>query len=87
MDREAVERLRFDRRLQRRRDPMAEAEYASYLEGLPDVSDKLTHIGDEGEGDDEGPTGGATDSAGGSAASGFGSGGDPSSPVGRSTPA
>ena len=84
MDREAVERLRFDRRLQRRRDRVAEAEYASYLEGLPDASDKLIRVGDEREGNVEGPTGETTESAGGP---GFGSETDASGSDGRSTPA
>jgi hypothetical protein len=54
MDRESVERLRFDRRLLRRREWVAEGEYEAYTEALPDVSDKMTRIGDEGESQDAG---------------------------------
>ena len=42
MDRESVERLRFDRRLQRRRDWVESSEVDANLEALPDVSDKMT---------------------------------------------
>ena len=42
MDRESVERLRFDRRLQRRRDWVEPSEAETYLESLPDVSQKMT---------------------------------------------
>ncbi len=42
MDRESVERLRFDRRLQRRRDWIGTGEFESHLEGLPDVASKMT---------------------------------------------
>jgi hypothetical protein len=87
MDRESVERLRFDRRLQRRRDRVAEAEYASYVDGLPDVSDKLTRIGDEREDSVEGSTSDAPESAGGPRSPGPGSEVDPSGSGGRSTPA
>lgn len=42
MDRESVERLRFDRRLQHRREWIETGELDTHLEGLPDVSDKMT---------------------------------------------
>ncbi len=42
MDRESVERLRFDRRLQQRRDWVAEADYTAHAQALPDVSEKMT---------------------------------------------
>lgn len=42
MDRESVERLRFDRRLQSRRDWVEPTEVESHLESLPDVSTKMT---------------------------------------------
>jgi len=42
MDRESVERLRFDRRLQRRRGLVEETERAAHSESLPDVSEKMT---------------------------------------------
>jgi len=87
MDRESVERLRFDRRLQRRRDRVAEAEYASYVEGLPDVSDKLTRVGDDHESPAEGSAGDAPQPAGAANSPGLGSEADPSGSGGRSTPA
>ena len=42
MDRESVERLRFDRRLQNRRDWIEPTDVDAHLESLPDVSDKMT---------------------------------------------
>ena len=42
MDRESVDRLRFDRRLQSRRDWLDASEHDAYLESLPDVADKMT---------------------------------------------
>jgi len=42
MDRESVERLRFDRRLQHRRGWVEESQYDSHADDLPDVSDKMT---------------------------------------------
>ncbi len=42
MDRESVDRLRFDRRLQRRRDWVEASDVEAQLESLPDVSDKMT---------------------------------------------
>jgi len=42
MDRESVERLRFDRRLQRRRGWVEESDYSSHTESLVDVSEKMT---------------------------------------------
>lgn len=42
MDRESVERLRFDRRLHSRRGWVEESDIASHLESLQDVSDKMT---------------------------------------------
>jgi hypothetical protein len=47
MDRESIERLRFDRRLQRRRDWVGQDEYEAFMEGLPDVSSKMTRGDDE----------------------------------------
>lgn len=55
MDRDSVNRLRFDRRLQRRRDWVAEGEEQAHLDSLPDVSDKMTRGLDEpddADGDD-----------------------------------
>lgn len=42
MDRESVERLRFDRRLQNRREWIDPADLDAHIESLPDVSDKMT---------------------------------------------
>lgn len=42
MDRESVERLRFDRRLQRRRGWLEQSVLEEHLESLPDVSEKMT---------------------------------------------
>ncbi len=54
MDRESVERLRFDCRLARRRDWVEDSEVEQYLESLPDVSAKMATIGDlEAEADPE----------------------------------
>lgn len=42
MDRESVDRLRFDRRLERRRGWVEEKDQEANLESLPDVADKMT---------------------------------------------
>ena len=42
MDRESVERLRFDRRLQLRRGWVEESDLTAEIEALPDVSSKMT---------------------------------------------
>ena len=42
MDRESVERLRFDRRLQQRRGWVEESAYSSHIDELPDVAGKMT---------------------------------------------
>lgn len=42
MDRESVERLRFDRRLQHRRDWIEPTDAEAHRESLPDVSEKMT---------------------------------------------
>lgn len=42
MDRESLERLRFDRRLLRRRDWVEDEKFDDHLEALPDVSEKMT---------------------------------------------
>ena len=51
MDRESVERLRFDRRLLRRRGWVEDGDYEAHLEALPDVSSKMT-TGAEEEGEE-----------------------------------
>ena len=47
MDKESVERLRFDRRLKRRSDWIEETDYQAYLDALPDVSEKMTTCANE----------------------------------------
>jgi hypothetical protein len=42
MDKESVERLRYDRRLQRRTGWVEESAMESHIEALPDVSEKMT---------------------------------------------
>ena len=42
MDRESVERLRFDRRLHSRRGWLEETDLAEHIESLEDVSSKMT---------------------------------------------
>jgi hypothetical protein len=65
MNRESLEKLRFDRRLLNRRGWMGNAERKRTLEALPDVSSKATTLGaesDEGESapaSDETPASGA----------------------------
>ncbi|MFK7895049.1 MAG: hypothetical protein AB8G23_04390 [Myxococcota bacterium] len=49
MDRESVERLRFDRRLARRRGWLEEGQYDSHVNALDDVTDKMTTIAEEEE--------------------------------------
>lgn len=49
MDRDSLDRLRFDRRLQSRRGWIAPEELERYLESLPDVSDKLTTLAAEAD--------------------------------------
>jgi hypothetical protein len=49
MDRESVNRLRFDRRLEQRRGWVEDADKAAYIENLPDVTDKMTRGADEPE--------------------------------------
>ncbi len=47
MDKESVERLRFDRRLKRRSGWVEEADLQAYLDALPDVSEKITTCANE----------------------------------------
>jgi hypothetical protein len=50
MDRESVERLRFDRRLQRRRGWVEQSDYEAHLDSLADTSDKMIRgIGESDE--------------------------------------
>lgn len=49
MDRDSVQRLRFDRRLQQRNGWMEEDERQAYLDSLPDVTEKMTTIADAEE--------------------------------------
>lgn len=61
MDRESVERLRHDRRLNRRREWVSPEDRQSYLDGLPDLTDKMIR-GSEDE-EEEVAAEGASDSA------------------------
>ncbi len=49
MDRESVERLRFDRRLRRRRGWVEQSDYEAHLESLADTSDKMIRGIDESD--------------------------------------
>ena len=49
MDKESVERLRFDRRLKRRPDWIDQADEDAYFAALPDVSEKMTTCAQEEE--------------------------------------
>jgi hypothetical protein len=49
MDRESVDRLRFDRRLEQRRGWVEEGAKDAHLESLPDVTEKMTRGLDEPE--------------------------------------
>ena len=53
MDRESVERLRFDRRLKTRPGWLDESQEETYLAELPDVSDKMTTCAAEEEDESE----------------------------------
>lgn len=47
MDRDSVQRLRFDRRLQRRAGWVEDSDRETHLASLPDVSAKMTTIAEE----------------------------------------
>ena len=47
MDRESLDRLRFDRRLQKRRGWLAPGELERHVAALPDTTDKLTTLADQ----------------------------------------
>ncbi len=49
MDRESVERLRFDRRLRRRRGWVEQSDYEAHLESLADTSEKMIRGIDESD--------------------------------------
>lgn len=49
MNKESVERLRFDRRLRHRPDWIQDTDQETYLASLPDVSEKMTTCADEEE--------------------------------------
>lgn len=65
MDRESLERLRFDRRLQNRRGWVAAEELDRHLASLPDVADKLTTLAGEESAAANASEAGAASSAGG----------------------
>ncbi len=50
MDRESLDRLRFDRRLQNRRGWLGPGELERHAQALPDVTDKLTTLAAQEEG-------------------------------------
>lgn len=62
MDRESVERLRFDRRLQNRRDWIEPTDVEAHLESLPDVSHKMTTAAELEAEEEAARASGATDS-------------------------
>lgn len=47
MDRESLERLHFDRRLQNRRGWLAPGELERHVDALPDTTDKMTTLADQ----------------------------------------
>jgi len=49
MNKESVERLRFDRRLRHRPDWIQDTDQEAHLASLPDVSEKMTTCADEEE--------------------------------------
>ena len=71
MDRDSVERLRHDRRLARRREWLSEEDRASFLDSLPDVSEKMTRGIDEPDDEAAAAAAGSADPAA-SAPQGFG---------------
>lgn len=67
MDRESLDRLRFDRRLQNRRGWLAPGELDRHVQSLPDVADKLTTLAAQEEGAAAGAANDSADQAGGPA--------------------
>ena len=65
MDRESLDRLRFDRRLQNRRGWLAPGELDRHVQALPDVTEKLTTLAAQEEGGAAVERGSADPSAGG----------------------
>ena len=55
MDRESVERLRYDIRLKRRREWLTVEDRAAYVASLPDLSDKMIRGSSEDDEPDEAP--------------------------------
>ena len=72
MDRESLDRLRFDRRLQNRRGWLAPGELEAYLDRLPDVAEKLTTLTEDDGAGAEGDASGGADSSSSGAAPGQG---------------
>lgn len=64
MDRESLDRLRFDRRLQNRRGWLAPGELDRHVQSLPDVSDKLTTLAAQEEGAAAGAEGASAEPSG-----------------------
>jgi hypothetical protein len=65
MDRESLDRLRFDRRLQNRRGWLAPGELDRHVQALPDVADKMTTLAAQEEGASGGGETQSADQAGG----------------------
>ena len=55
MERGAMEKLKFDKRLARRRDWVGEADLTSYVDTLPDVADKRWQEDRDGEQSEDTP--------------------------------
>ncbi|MEZ4352057.1 MAG: hypothetical protein R3F16_00135 [Myxococcota bacterium] len=81
MDRESIERLRFDRRLQRRRGWLEEGQLEAHLESLPDSSGKMTTIAEAEDRAEDAPAGSSSGGLGASSHS-IGGGGFASDPIG-----
>ena len=67
MDRESLDRLRFDRRLQGRRGWLGPGELERHVQALPDVTDKLTTLAAQEEGGAGSAESGSADPAAGGA--------------------
>jgi hypothetical protein len=63
MDRESLDRLHFDRRLQNRRGWLGPGELERHVQALPDVSDKLTTLAAQEEGGADSAESGSADPA------------------------
>ena len=82
MDRESINRLRFDRRLEQRRDWADADARAQNFESLPDVADKMTRGLDEP--DEAGAADGGGETEGSAPAPSIGVGAEPTPPLATS---